>query len=104
MNAVVTFPASQTRLIARDYQDIDLGAVATSLDATKAANCFRAYIKTDGAGTLRYRIDGVAPTSTTGVIFYDGEQLELSHDDAMLFQGIRVGATNPQLRVVFMRP
>jgi hypothetical protein len=104
MNASVTYPAAQITLRARAYEDIDLGAVSTALNATKAGNCFRAVIKTDGGGNLRYLIDGSAPTSTVGTILYDGEQVELSHDDAELFRAIRVGAVNPQLRVVYLAP
>jgi hypothetical protein len=104
MNAVVTFPASQITLRARDYEAIDLGAVSTALNATKAGNAFRVAIKLDGGGTLRYRIDGIAPTATEGYIAYDGEQIELSHDDAVLFRAIRVGAVNPQLRCIYLAP
>lgn len=106
MNSVVTFPASQITLVARDYEAIDLGAVSTGLNATKAGNCFRAVIKTDGGGMLRYRIDdnGVAPTASEGTVMYDGEQLELSQADALLFRAIRVGTTNPQLRVIYLAP
>lgn len=104
MNSVITWPGAQTRFIARDYEEISVGASAVPLDATKAGNAFRAVIKTDGGGTLRYRIDGVAPTLTVGYPLYDGEQVELSHDDAMLFQAIRVGGTNAVMHVIYLRP
>jgi hypothetical protein len=104
MNAVVTFPASQITLKARAYEEISLGAVVTALDAVKAGNCFRAVIKTDGGGTLRYRIDGGTPSATVGTIMYDGEQLELSQADAMAFLAFRVDVVNPILRVIYLAP
>jgi len=104
MNAVVTYPASQTRLVAREFEQISVGAVATALTAAYAASCFRAAIKVENGGTCRYRIDGTAPTAAIGTLLFDGEQLELSHDDAMLFQAFRVGAVNPLLDVTYLRP
>jgi hypothetical protein len=103
VNASVPFNPAQIRLVVRDYEEISVGAVATPLDATKAANCFRAVIKTDGGGSLRFRLDGGVPSGTVGTPMYDGEQLELSHDDAMAFLAFRLGATNPTMRVMYFR-
>lgn len=104
MNSVITWPGAQTRFIARDYEDVTVGAVAVPLTAALAAQAFRAVLKVDGGATIRYRLDGVAPTASVGYIAYDGEQVELSHDDAMTFQAIRVGGTNATLRVIYYRP
>jgi hypothetical protein len=104
MNATVPFSPAQIRLQVTAYEEISLGAVSTPLDATKAGRCWRAVIKTDGGGTLRYRIDGGVPSQTVGTIFYDGEQLELSHDDAVAFLAFRVDAINPILRVNYYAP
>lgn len=104
MNAVVPFRPEQIRLQVVAYEEISLGAVSTPLNATLAARCWRAVIKTDGGGTLRYRLDGGIPSATVGVPMYDGEQLELSHDDAVAFLAFRVDVTNPILRVIYYAP
>jgi hypothetical protein len=104
LNAVVTFPASQITLRATAYEEISVGATVTLLDATKAKQCFRASIKTDGGGNLRYTLDGTTPSGTVGTIFYDGEQLELSQADAIALKMFRAGAVNPVCRVTYVAP
>jgi hypothetical protein len=44
---------------------------------------------------IRWRIDGLAPTTTVGTLLEPGDQLVLAgHDVIMRFQAIRTGATS----------
>jgi hypothetical protein len=102
VNSVVTFNPSQVLLKATAYEEISVGATPTPLDATKAARCYRAFIKLDGGGSCRYRIDGGTPSATVGIPFYDGEQVELSQADAQAFLAFRMDVTNPIMRVTYL--
>lgn len=52
---------------------------------------------------IRYRVDGVAPTTTVGTILDVGDVLELTDSDAIIqFVAIRTGGTSGILNCLYM--
>ncbi|MCD0160053.1 hypothetical protein IHN63_01905 [Deinococcus sp. 6YEL10] len=45
-------------------------------------------------GTIRFRLDGVAPTATAGHRLVEGEGVQLTRAEAQGFRAVREGATN----------
>ena len=103
MDLVLAYPRNTVTLEAYDYEEISLGAVSTGLNVTKLAPAWHVVIKVDGGANARYRVDGGTPTAAIGSPIYDGEQVQLSKEEAIAFRAIRIGATNPSLRCIYYR-
>lgn len=103
MDAVLAYPRNTVTLEAYEYEEISLGAASTALNATKLAPAWHVVIKVDGGANARYRVDGGVPTAAIGVPLYDGEQVQLSKEEATAFRAIRMDAVNPVLRATFYR-
>lgn len=84
-----------------DYEEVSVGAAAIGLTAAKVAACWWAMVKCEGA-SCRFRKDGVDPSATVGYPLFDGEQVEMTREEAALFKAFRVGGSNPTLRVDYL--
>jgi len=84
-----------------DYEAVTVSDSAKSLTESKAQAAQEAWVSVE-SGNIRYRLDGVAPTSTEGHLLESGSRLTLlGRGQVNGFQAIRV-TSDVQMRVTYM--
>jgi hypothetical protein len=82
------------------FEQLTVSSVALSLTVPAAAHS--AWLTCD-TQNVRYRIDGVAPTTTTGHVLQTGQVLEISGRARLLaMRLIRSGGTDSTLSVTYL--
>ena len=80
--------------VAIDFETLALGAAAKGFSPQRAGRANRAWLTVE-SGSLRYRLDGVAPTAAVGHLLAEGGSLELEHrDQVQRIRLIAVGASS----------
>jgi hypothetical protein len=75
-------------------------AGGTSLTASKYGNAFRAFITVEG--DIRFRIDGIAPTSSMGHLAEHGDRIVLeSASDIKNFKAISTTSNNVNINISY---
>lgn len=86
-----------------DYEEVDVGAAAIGLTASKVSTCHAASVRFTGDG-VNFRVDGQAdPTAAVGIPVYDGDTQVLSRLEAQQLKMIRIGSTNGKARVTYYK-
>jgi hypothetical protein len=93
-----------------DYEEVTVGVAVVGFSSTKimpttgpyARLSARAALVSSENGDLRFRIDGGAPSLSSGHYLTSGDTLVLTGTQAIQqFRGIRCGDTNAVLRVTY---
>jgi len=90
--------------VAKDYEEVvvDNTAGGVSLTASKLNKVQAALVRQEG-GPIRIRMDGGAPTTTSGFLVNDGDVFELTPGELTAFRAIRTGSTSGKLFVTYYK-
>lgn len=83
------------------FEKLTIDGTATPLTAATYAGAMTAVVCVENAG-MRYRVDGVAPTTDTGIPMASGDVFYLQSPEAIAgFLGIAVTATDSVLQIAY---
>ncbi len=84
------------------YESITVTDTAIGFTTAKIANNNSRAVCTAETAQMRFRIDGINPTSTEGHLFEVGQVLEIFNNvDIVKFRAIRTGATSGVLKCTY---
>lgn len=84
------------------YEELTVGAVAVRPTLHVAAGADAAWVQVEGA-PIRLRVDGVAPTATSGFFLIDGSEILFSGNELKHLQLIRSDVTSATVRFTYYR-
>ena len=87
------------------FESVTVSTVAIGITATLTDNQENIALVTCEGATVRFRLDGTAPTASVGHILEPGDALKLEGSELLNFLAIRKDGTDATLRVsVGVRP